>query len=144
MDIAGIIIAIITTAGTVLGGQWVWRYFMKKDDNKTAIDQAASAHDNEMDKARFHADQADATKTEKILAGQLKNLEEKLQKHEERITHLEQERSTFILKISTLEKELEIEKLKTERLNKTLDAAEKMLIENGVDNQIVTLIKAMR
>ena len=139
-----IIVTIITTAGTIFGGRAAWNYFTKKDDNQTSLESSSIQHEQEMQKTRFNADLQEGSRAEKLLKDQLKNMEERLQKHEERIEHLEMERQVDKGMISRLEKELELEKLHNIRLNKIIDTVEGMLTEKGVDAQIVSLIKSMR
>jgi len=147
MDMDGItsvITSVVATLGTIFGGQWIWKYFTKKDDNATSTQKTNHEHVALMEKMKFDSDHAESTKSERLLYNSLKNLEDKLQKHELRITDLEGEKSNFILIISKLERELEMEKMLNTRLNRAIDTIESILVESEHDQRVLGIIRNMR
>ena len=144
MGVEAIVISVLSTLGTLLGSKAIWDYFQNRSDNSTLLIKDDKDHSQEMEKDQLRSLRTESTKSERLLEKSLDNLGSKLAKHEERITQLEIERIDFINKISVLERELEIERMKTDRLNKTLDTVHLILVDKGVEMSLLSLINGMR
>lgn len=148
LDIIGQIIGLLTSLGLaaigILKRKDIWKYFTSKNDNSTSTNQSILDHQHRMQERQLDAEAEDTKQIVKILTGQLKALEEKMGKHENRISQLESERVDFIAKVTSLEGELNAANVKAARLETILDNVEGILIDKKVDPAIINLIKTLR
>lgn len=140
--IVTVVLAILGTLGTVFGGQWIWNYFTKKDDNQSQItiedkkNQVALEKDNRKQLA------SEATRVEKQMQATIDRLDAQLQKHEARLKTLEDERSLNLATIFRLESEGREKDNEIARLNGIIDTVVDLLEEHSVDDSIIRILRS--
>ena len=141
-SIVTIVVAILGTLGTVFGGQWIWNYFTKKDDNKSQLtiedkkNQVALEKDNRKQLA------SEATRVEKQMQATIDRLDAQLQKHEARLKTLEDEKALNMATIYRLESEGREKDNEILRLNGIINTVVDLLEEHSVDDSIIRILRS--
>ena len=142
VDPTQIILSIIGTLGMVFGGQWIWGYFTKKDDNQSTVALETQKHQVALEKDNRKQIALEGTRVEKQMQDTINRLDAQLQKHEARLKTLEDERALNLSTIYRLESEGREKDNEIARLNSVIDTVIEVLEEHQVDEAIIRLLRS--